>query len=543
MSDISLRYLLFGEDRTASKAVKGVGTAAHGAATIVGGAFAKMGSTIGGEFGDILDKVGSGLEGIGEHGMTMGQKLQAGGAAVTGLGAALQLVGSKEKQATDQLNAAIVASGHSVSDYGDEIDKTVGRMENFGHGAADTKTALRNLTAATNDPKKALASMGVVANLAAAKHISLADASGLVAKIMGGSGARTLVQYGIHLDKTLPKAEASRLALQQLAEKLSGQAKASVDNFGGRIDVLKTKLGDWVAQMGQKVGPALTAIGPVLMVVGTIMQLVAARNAAAAVAQDAETGATLRQTVAQKIAAVGAKGWAAAQWLLNAALTANPIGLVIVAVAALVAIFVIAWKHSQTFRDIVRAALRDVLAIFQAVWGWIKGNWPYLLGILTGPFGLAAAFIYKHWDAVVGFVKGLGGRIASVTVGMWDGIKNAFRDAIDWIIRGWNSLHFRMPGVDTHIPGVGKIGGFNVGLPQIPLLASGGIATRPTLAMIGESGPEAVIPLSRGRGYAGGITHITINTGPITRDGARELDRSLRQLYLDTGGRLGLAPV
>jgi hypothetical protein len=55
-------------------------------------------------------------------------------------------------------------------------------------------------------------------------------------------------------------------------------------------------------------------------------------------------------------------------------------------------------------------------------------------------------------------------------------------------------------------------------LPPIPELASGGIVTRPTLALIGESGSEAVIPLSRGAQYGvgggGGTTNIVINMPP-----------------------------
>ena len=52
-------------------------------------------------------------------------------------------------------------------------------------------------------------------------------------------------------------------------------------------------------------------------------------------------------------AAVASKAWAAAQWLFNAALTANPIGLVVIAIVALVAAFVLAWKTQRQFRNIV----------------------------------------------------------------------------------------------------------------------------------------------------------------------------------------------
>src|SRR5205814_565610 len=75
------------------------------------------------------------------------------------------------------------------------------------------------------------------------------------------------------------------------------------------------------------------------------------------------------------------------------------------------------------------------------------------------------------------------------------------------IIDGWNRLEFKLPTVDTHIPGVGKIGGWSLGTPNIPRLATGGVVTSPTLALIGEAGPEAVIPLSQFNGAGGSSSY------------------------------------
>ena len=58
--------------------------------------------------------------------------------------------------------------------------------------------------------------------------------------------------------------------------------------------------------------------------------------------------------VAQKVVRAATLAWTAAQWLLNVALDANPIGLVVVAVVALGAALVIAYRHSSTFRNVVR---------------------------------------------------------------------------------------------------------------------------------------------------------------------------------------------
>ena len=50
------------------------------------------------------------------------------------------------------------------------------------------------------------------------------------------------------------------------------------------------------------------------------------------------------------------------------------------------------------------------------------------------------------------------------------------------------------------------IGSFDIGGIKIPGFADGGIVTRPTLAMVGEKGPEAIIPLSKMGGMGGGVT-------------------------------------
>src|SRR5690606_21748924 len=68
--------------------------------------------------------------------------------------------------------------------------------------------------------------------------------------------------------------------------------------------------------------------------------------------------------------------WAAAQWVLNAALLANPIVLIITVIIALAAALVIAYKRSETFRNIVNAAFRVVG--MAALWMWNNAIKPSL---------------------------------------------------------------------------------------------------------------------------------------------------------------------
>lgn len=93
--------------------------------------------------------------------------------------------------------------------------------------------------------------------------------------------------------------------------------------------------------------------------------------------------------IASIATAAATKVAAAAQWLWNLAMDANPIGIVIVAIGALVAGVIYAYTHFKVFREVV-----------QAVWSWIKDHWKLIFLILTGPIGLAVLVIIKHWKEV-----------------------------------------------------------------------------------------------------------------------------------------------
>ncbi|TCJ23018.1 phage tail tape measure protein [Nocardioides jejuensis] len=260
---------------------------------------------------------------------------------------------------------------------------------------------------------------------------------------------------------------------------------------------------------------------------------------------------------AQMAGAVATGVMTAAQWALNAAMSANPIALVIIAIVALIAAIVIAWKHSDTFRRIVTKAFHAVLDAASSAFGWVKRNWPLLLAIITGPIGLAVLAVAKNWDkikagasaaknwisdkfdALVRFVSGLPRRIASAASGMWSSISGGFKTALNDIIGWWNHLSFSLPSVG--IPGTNKkIGGFTLSTPDIHYLASGGIVTRPTLAVIGEAGPEAVVPLSAGRRGLSNTEPEVVQVN-LYLDG-QKVHQSLLKLKRDKGGlALGLS--
>jgi phage-related protein len=210
------------------------------------------------------------------------------------------------------------------------------------------------------------------------------------------------------------------------------------------------------------------------------------------------------------------------------------------------------------------AAWEGIKGIFSAVWDQIVNVVTTAIGLVQSILGAAVSSLQTAWsavwsaftsavssawdgikgfvsggiDAVVGIVQSLPGRISSLAAGAFDGIKNAFKSAINWIIRGWNGLEFKIPGFDPPGPGP-TFGGFTLGLPNVPLLAAGGIVNRPTLAVVGEAGPEAVIPLNGRHGIGGMQVSITIPGAGDPQAVAAEVRRELLRLGRRNGTVFG----
>ena len=154
-------------------------------------------------------------------------------------------------------------------------------------------------------------------------------------------------------------------------------------------------------------------------------------------------------------------------WALNAAMAANPITLVVIAVVALVAAIVLAYQNCETFRKVVDAAANVAQAAFEAVkkavdvvwdviqgvWRWIRDNWPLLLAILTGPIGIAVAMIIKHWDTVKNAIQTVIDVIRGALVGAFNWVKSVAVGVVNSLVTAWNWLRDVVAGVASSIHG------------------------------------------------------------------------------------------
>lgn len=213
--------------------------------------------------------------------------------------------------------------------------------------------------------------------------------------------------------------------------------------FGAKISAF-TKTAGFAAIM-EKVKSALSTIGTVL---GVVVPLIGkfigwlvnnqAGVSAFAVSLGVLVGSYKALQAVQAVLAAGGivkfittvikstRLWAAAQAILNVALSANPIGIIIIAIAALVAGIIYAYKHSEKFRAIVTAAWNGIKAVAVAVFNFVKN-------IIVGAF-----------NAYVNSAQAAGQKMRAVVTAAWNGIKalassiwNGVKNVISTV---WNAI-------------------------------------------------------------------------------------------------------
>lgn len=176
--------------------------------------------------------------------------------------------------------------------------------------------------------------------------------------------------------------------------------------------------------------------------------------------------------------------------------------------------------------------------LFQGVFGISIGDyidfgislvgdaWDFIKKLINDPLGTFADL----GTSIAGWASGLGetfGGLLKAPINGMIGLVNEFFEGFSF------SKTIDLPGLDPFTIG------FDLSDWSIPQLAKGGIVNKPTLAMIGEDGPEAVIPLTQrnnpqGAGMGGGTVNVTVNASGITdrtdkRTLAREIGNMIQQ--------------
>ncbi|WP_336822939.1 hypothetical protein [Sporosarcina sp. USHLN248] len=136
--------------------------------------------------------------------------------------------------------------------------------------------------------------------------------------------------------------------------------------------------------------------------------------------------------------------------------------------------------------DIVGNALGAIIDAAKGIIKALGGIVDFIAGVFTGDWERA-------WNGIKTFMSGIGDALVSI----FKGSVNMIIDAFNFMIRQLNRLKIDIP---DWVPGFGGES-FGINIPSIPKLARGGIIDQPTLAMVGEAGTEAVMPLENNTGW------------------------------------------
>src|SRR6266702_136610 len=163
-------------------------------------------------------------------------------------------------------------------------------------------------------------------------------------------------------------------------------------------------------------------------------------------------------TVSETIAAAATRAWG----LAIKALPWVALAVAVVAVALLIV------KYHAKIWDFTKRVWHDVLAVIASVFGWVKQNWPLILGIITGPIGLATGFVIRHWHMIrdtavkaVNVIIGIFRTMIDVILNVFGAIIHGAATAFGWVygiggkLRGAAKAfdHFR-ESVDSSLQGI-----------------------------------------------------------------------------------------
>jgi hypothetical protein len=374
-------------------------------------------------------------------------------AAMAGLAAAATVsvkAAIADQAAQRELARTLTTTTKATTDQVAAVEKSIAAMER-ATGIADDelRPAFAALVRGTKDVGKAQEGLQLALDISAATGQNLATVSDALSKAYAGNmrglqslspEMRTLIKEGADLDTVM--ATLGGTFGGAMAEN-AATAEGRMRRFGVAIDNARENI-------GYALLPALEAVLPFLEKLGRLAEentqvFVIAGGVIASLA-----GTILVLNAAMKVYRATLLLATAAQTAFNFAIAGNPIGRIVIGIAALV----------------------SALIVLEKKFGFVSASMKFLSDAFMAHIINPLLMIN---DLIVKVIKALG-RLSGIT----------------GIVRG--------------------VGGF---IGNIPGLADGGIVTGPTLAMIGEAGPEAVVPLDRMRGFGGGVT-VNINGGLAT---------------------------
>lgn len=374
----------------------------------------------------------------------------------------IKTMGAEAWTSADKIGALSTAISNKIGVDDEAIQSSANLLLTFGN--------VKNQAGAMNDvfDRSVLAAQDL-----SAKGFGSADAA---AKMLGKAlndplkGMTALAKAGVtftegqkeqiaNMVKSGDLLGAQKLLLGEVEKQVGGTAEATATG----ADKMAVMWGNFQEQLGTEMMPILEAV---------LTKLMAFLD-----------WASQHQGIVIAFAAI-----AAAIWLVNIALDANPIILVISLIAGLVAAFIWLWETSAGFRNFFIGIWNDITTQVGGAINWIKGA----------------------WNGMITFFSNLVNSIGRIFSGIGDAISHGFKNALNWVIGVLNHV---VDFFNKIVYGINLVNPFDdiPPIPHIPKVHTGGVVPglpgQEQLMML--QGGERVTANGQSGGGGGGTLRVT----------------------------------
>lgn len=507
----------------------------------------------------------------------------AGGVAVAGVALFKMAEGAAEDAAGQARLAKAMknAAGASKDQVAGVEDWITAQGKALGVADDQLRPALEKLVGATKDVGEAQRLTSLAMNVSAGTGKSLEQVSTALMKAQNGQVAG-LSRLGISTKDAEGKVISFEEAQRRLAELHKGQAAKSANTLQGKYGRLKLLLSETGETIGSKLLPKATDLAdwflndglPKMEAFGAYLGEVLPPIFAKIQAVVSAVMSAVKNDVGGNIAGV--------KQIFTDAVS------IIRSLWAAFGDNIVTYLRATfaNVKTILSGAFTVIQGIFQTVAALLKGDWAGVWDgikkILSGAVQVIVGLVKQLWNLVRFAFSNAGVALKAVVKAMWSGIKalvsagigavvsavtglpgkllalggkflTAGKNLMGKIFDGFkqvgkigldigrnlfdgirNGINKAIDGVNGFLPDKIKLKGLpdinlpDNPIPHIPALAKGGIVTRPTLAMIGEDGPEAVVPLTAKNHPTGAA----LGADPAAT--AREVERVVRAILAGT---------
>jgi len=369
---------------------------------------------IGANAGNAIGEIGKVNKALGDQ-MTSSQKASVAirkaavpaGLALAALGAAAISCAkaAAEDEAAQVKLAGVLERTAGASDAAvKSTEDYIGKLS-LATGVADDelRPAMAKLATATGNVTQAQEGLATALDISAATGKSVDAVSKALAKAYAGNGS-ALAKLIPGIDEAAVKSGDFAKINKELSRLTGGAAAEAAGTAAGQYKIFQLTLQETQEEIGMALLPVLKDLAPVLVDIAKfvkentdlIVKLGAVVGALAATVVGVNAALTAYQAISS-IVKVATTAWTVAQIALNFALTANPIGIIIVAIAALVAGLILAYKNSETFRNIVDQAFAAIKTGTATALRPFIENWDTISRVID----VAIGYLRRFWPLLL----------------------------------------------------------------------------------------------------------------------------------------------